>query len=274
MFIYILGASIVVMLVSLIGVIFISKRLYNFVEKQLSLFVSFSAGVFLFIVYHLGQETLIHTHTITEALLWIAVGAVGLMMIFRLLPSFHHHHDTTCTTEKPHSFIDARRIMMSDALHNIGDGILIASAFQISVSLGVASTLSVIIHECIQELSEFFVLQQAGLSMKKALKWNFTVSSTILIGALGSYFIMEQFESLMIPLLGISTGAFFMVVIHDLIPESVRVTFSRKTYLASLGAFLLGLCSMGIMSGFFDHEHEIQHQDHVLVVASEENHQN
>ena len=83
---------------------------------------------------------------------------------------------------------------------------------------------------------------------------------------------MEQFESLMIPLLGISAGAFFMVVVHDLIPESVRVTFSRKTYLASLGAFLLGLFSMGIMSNLFGHEHEVHHHDDESALLDHDHH--
>jgi len=48
------------MLASLGGVLFIWKGIGKIIERNLSLLVSFSAGVFLVVVFQLGQETLHH----------------------------------------------------------------------------------------------------------------------------------------------------------------------------------------------------------------------
>ena len=152
-----------------------------------------------------------------------------------------------------HTGLDARRIMASDALHNLGDGILLAASFTVSSSLGVLTVLSVFVHELVQEMSEFFVLKQAGYSTKKALILNFAFSGTILLGALGSFFLLESFEVVEAPLLGFASGAFLVVVFHDLIPHSVRISRQKNLYLSHLVWFLAGALLMFVINIFVAH---------------------
>ena len=63
--------------------------------------------------------------------------------------------------------------------------------------------------------------RQAGYNTKKALIINFIASGTILIGALCGYFLLDKFEIIEAPLLGITAGSFLIVVFHDLIPHSI-----------------------------------------------------
>ncbi|MBP6925819.1 MAG: ZIP family metal transporter [Candidatus Pacebacteria bacterium] len=244
------------MLASLTGVIFLWKGVGKFIEKNLSVLVSFSAGVFLVVVFLLGQETLHMTHTFDEAWPWILVGVVFITLVFRLLPSFHHHHDAVCTDHN-HSSLDVRRIMLSDAIHNIGDGVLIAAAFSLSIPFGIATALGVLVHEAIQEVSEFFVLRQAGFSTKRALLINFAVSSTILVGALGGYFLLDTITTLQVPILGIATGSFLVVVLHDLIPESIRNSHIKKNYFVYIFWFMIGIGVMFTASRLLGHSHDI-----------------
>lgn len=248
------------MLASLSGVIFIWKNLGKFIEKNLSFLVSFSAGVFLFITYLLSIETVHYSKSISEAIIWIIAGAIFFFILFKILPNFHHHHDEQQENEK-HNKIDARRILISDGVHNIGDGILLTTSVIASPAIGVATAISIFIHEFVQEVSEFFVLRQAGFKIKKALIWNFAVSSTILIGAIGSYFLLETFEILEVPLLGIAAGSFLVVVINDLIPHSIRHSKNKTQYLKHLIWFILGLILMAFANSFFSHEHDVAH-DH------------
>lgn len=258
-------ASFIIMLASIVGKIFTWQVLGNFIKKNLGLLVSFSAGVFLVVVISLGQEVFEHAENFTTPLIWILAGMIGVSLLFRFLPGFHHHHSDHHEDDE-HGHLDARRITLSDAVHNIGDGILLAASFSISVEIGIAATISIFVHELVQEISEFFVLKQAGLSDKRALLINFITSGTILIGAIGGYFFLTSFEALEVPLLAISMGAFLVVVFQDLIPESVRHSHKKKEYLKHFILFLLGVAVMFGISLVASHSHEHEH------IVSEEDH--
>lgn len=251
--------SLLVMLASLSGVFFLWRGMGNFLERHLSLLVSFSAGVFFVIAYELSEETLLHARTPWEGLLWVFLGATLLWLIFKFLPTFHHHHgeaDKDCH----YRGLDARRILWADALHNIGDGILLATSLMISPLFGFFTALSIFVHEFVQEVSEFFVLRQSGYSSVKALGLNFLVSGTILIGALGSFFLLQAFEILEVPLFGLAAGSFIVVVLQDLIPHSVRHSHNEKMYVRHILWFLIGLLLMMGVNSLVSHSHE-HHQE-------------
>lgn len=247
-------AALVVMSASLIGVIAVWKHLGTIIERNLSILVSFSAGVFLFVSYELAHETFEHATTPLVALLWIALGAGVILVLFRVLPAFHHHHEEEVC--HPHSTIDARRILTSDAIHNVGDGVVLAAAFSIGGPFGIAATASIFVHELVQEISEFFVLRQAGYSVRKALAANFLVSGTILIGALGAFFLFDLFEMLEVPLLGVAAGSLLAVVLHDLVPHSVRSSHATTKYIRHLAFFLIGLVLMAGLATALGHSHQ------------------
>jgi len=231
------------MLASLVGVFSVWHKAGRMIERDLGLLVSCSAGVFMVIAYQLGAEAIEHSAALSLGLTWIIVGALSVWLLFTLLPSSHHHYDETLE-DKPHSKLDARRIITSDALHNLGDGVLLAASFAADSSLGALTALSIFAHELVQEMSEFFVLRQAGYSTKSALILNFSISSTILLGALGGFFLLEKFEMLEAPLLGLASGAFLVVVFHDLIPHSVRASREHHFYSRHLLWFAIGIAIM------------------------------
>lgn len=250
-----------VMLTSLVGVLFTHKIFGGIFERNLSLLVSFSAGVFLIVLANLSLEVFAYSETWLTPFLWILAGALMVTLFFKFLSGFHHHHDESHTHDK-HSKIDARRIVFSDSIHNIGDGILLAASFAVSIPVGIAAAVSIVIHELVQEISEFFVLKQAGLSTKKALLVNFVSSSALLIGALGAFFLLETFEKLEIPLLAFSAGAFLIVVLVDLIPESVRQSNKKSSWGKHLLAFVLGIVLMVGFGALVPHaEHDGHGQD-------------
>ncbi len=248
----ILVASFLVMLVSLSGKLITWRWAGPFIEHNLHFFVSSAAGVLLVIIYQLSSEIIEHAGSITLGLPWIVAGALVVLVAFQYLPDFHHHHDLGAG-DHTHSRIDANRILLSDGIHNIGDGVVIAAAFATSPLLGVASTVSILVHEILQEISEFFVLRQAGLSTRTALIYNFLVSSTILIGAVGGYFLLEKFEALEIPLLGLAAGSYLIVVFHDLIPHSIDSARERGHYLKHAVFFVIGVTLMALLLTFLPH---------------------
>lgn len=248
----VLAASFLVMFVSLSGKLITWRQAGAVIERNLHFFVSFAAGVLLVVTYQLSSEIIEHAGSITFGLPWIVAGALVVLVAFRYLPSFHHHHDTGAQDHR-HSRIDANRILLSDGIHNIGDGVVIVASFAASPFLGVASTISILLHEMLQEISEFFVLREAGLSARKALTYNFLVSSTILIGTVGAYFLLERFKVLEIPLLGLAAGSYLIVVFHDLIPHSIGVAVERGHYLKHSLFFVIGIALMAILTTLLPH---------------------
>jgi zinc and cadmium transporter len=132
------------------------------------------------------------------------------------------------------------------------DGVVLVTAFAASSTLGLAAAISILIHEVLQEISEFFVLRQAGYSVRKALSINLAVSSTVLIGVVLGYFALVSKE-LEIILLAISAGFFLHVVIHDLLPKPDRhnnaTQFFKHLALFVLGALLMGSIAITLGGG-------------------------
>ncbi len=216
---YIALASLAVMGSSLIGVIALWRNAYFFIEKNISYLVSFAAGVFVFTVISLTHEAREYgslLHLVLSAL----AGFLLLSIIARLLPEFHHHHSESAN--HTHSKSSAYRILLSDGVHNLSDGVLITAAFLIGPLAGVAATVSIFIHELIQEISEFFLLKQYGYSNVQALSRNALVSSSILVGSIGSYFFFNSFTKSLPILLGLTAGGFIAVLVEDLLPKIVK----------------------------------------------------
>lgn len=236
-------ASVCVMLVSLVGKLTTWRAAGSLIERNIHFLVSFAAGVLLVVAYNLSVELVEHAGSLGAGAPWIAIGAALVLAGFRFLPQFHHHHDKDDHT---HSSIDANRILASDAIHNIGDGVVIVISFAASAVVGIASTISIIVHEMLQEISEFFVLREAGMSVRSALMWNFATSSTILVGVIGAYFALQQFEAIEVPILGLAAGAYLVVVFHDLIPHSLAGPKDALHYVRHALYFLTGAALMSI----------------------------
>jgi zinc and cadmium transporter len=271
MIIDVLVAAFMVMLVSLVGVIFIGKTTAKFLEDKLSFLVSFSAGVFLVTAGALTLEVFELADSLWQGALLIVVGYALAFLVHKLMPETHHHHDEHCHAAHGTA---ARKLIIGDSIHNVADGVILVVAYAASPALGLAALVSIVIHEALQEISEFFVLRRAGYSVKKALAINFAVSSTILIGVALGYFALVSHE-LEVVLLALAAGFFLQVVFHDLLPKHDEYenmqTFFTHAFLVFIGVILMGLVSSAASEGHIhggdshDHAHEEevhnQHED-------------
>jgi len=227
-----------VMAVSLVGMVTTIQFARRFFETRLPFLVSFSAGVFLVTAGALALEVLHIFDSYTTAALLILTGYVLAWGLQVLLPETHHHHDTDC--HRTHG--GARKLLVGDAIHNVTDGLVLVAAFLTSPTLGVAVTVSVVIHETLQELSEYFVLRQAGYSMARALVVNFLVSSTILLGVLAGYYLISTYAIEGV-LLAVSGGFLLQIVAHDLWPTRHAHQTVRQLLL-QLGMVAVGVALM------------------------------
>ncbi|GMQ94899.1 MAG: hypothetical protein BMS9Abin13_009 [Patescibacteria group bacterium] len=227
---YIVLATIAEMIVALAGIFFVflgSEKL----KRYLPYFISFSVGTFLAVVFlNILPEAMKYSSPDT-ILSYTLAGFLFFLLLSRFLHWYHHHEKRECSPEDGSSKcvrVDDTRVsikasgylvLAGDFIHNFIDGIIIALAFLADVNIGIVTTIAVLFHEFPQEVADFFILINAGFSKKKALLFNFLVSSTTLVGAVITYFLAVNIDKFIGPALGLVAGNFLYIAASDLIPE-------------------------------------------------------
>lgn len=237
---YALLTALAVMVISLTGVLFAAEMLRGWMRRNLPYLATFAGGVFLLVVYHLLEETLQESSSFALASGAVLFGAAMMVALHHVLPA-HHHHEAE--HDHAHSRLDGRRVLISDAFHNVGDGVLLVATFAVSVPVGLAAAIGIIVHELVQEISEFFVLKSSGYSTSRALSLNFVSSSTILVGVALAAFLSSA-EDIAVLFAGIAAGGFLTILVQDLLPnalESIRKQGGGWKHVAA------ALCGIALM---------------------------
>lgn len=266
MLFYIFLSALIIMLASLIGVMFVWKGFGTFVEKRAQYLTTFASGVFIVLTFSLLQETFHLASTVLIAIGSVLCGMLIIEIITRIMPEAHHDHCLPPHCDKKHSPIDARRMMLTDAFHNMGDGILLVGAYIVSIPVGIAATIGIFLHEIVQEISEFFIFKEAGYSTKKALLYNFIISSTILLGVILTL-TLSSVEWMMVPLMGFAAGGFIYVLVRDLLPHMAHHATRKNIWLQHIIVLICGILIMLLVNSIMPHSHEHdEHHDNTELV--------
>lgn len=233
---YIIITTLVMSLISLVGVVFLFKN-ETILHKIVFLLVGLSTGTLLGGAFlHLLPESL-ESLPIEQVSILILISFSVFFLIEKLL-HWHHCHDDTCSN---HSI--GYMNLIGDSIHNFSDGIIIAAAFAVDIKLGIITGLALMTHELPQELGDFGVLIHAGFKKRTALLANFFVALTSVLGGVVGYFALNFFAGLMPYILPIAAGSFLYISTSDLIPELKKETNISK----SLGSFLLFIIGLTLM---------------------------
>lgn len=197
------------------GIILLYKE--KFVVRISHLLISFAAGTLLSTsFFDLFPEALEENHTDTNIFFW---GLLGILLFFvfeRFIHWFHYHEDHAGGKEvKP----TVSLIIFGDSIHNFIDGITIAATFLVSVPLGIVTTLAVAAHEIPQEIGDFAILLDQGMSRKKVLLFNIISAFMALAGAILTFYLRERIEGILPIVLSLTAGFFIYIASSDLIPE-------------------------------------------------------
>jgi len=251
MYTYIVGAGILITLSSLSGIIFSWKFIGAWIEPRLRYLIALASGVFMAIIVDLATEVLREGSPLT-ALLAFALGVLTISLVTKLIPDTHHHHGPH--PEHHHQRIDARRVLLGDAVHNIHDGIMLVPAFLVSIPVGVATAGAILLHELVQEISQFFILREAGYTPSQALVRNLAAQLTIWIGIAVSATLIS-IHSIEVPLIAFAAGGFTYILLRDLLPSVIMHARTERRTLRYLFMFLLGLALMTTVSLLAPHHH-------------------
>ena len=240
--IFILVATLVVSLISLVGV-FLSLN-EKWLNKALPSLVALAAGALLGASFlHLIPDAIEQTGTHLNIFLYLLLGFIFCFIMEQFLHwrHDHHHHDAKQTVQ-PFSYL----ILFSDGIHNFLDGLVIAASFMVNFPAGIATTLAVALHEIPQEFGDFAVLVYGGFSRRQALTFNYLSGITSVIGGIAGFFTFSILQTHTIYLLLFAAGNFIYIASADLIP-SISHHASPRASMLYLFVFLVGIALMLII---------------------------
>lgn len=252
--IYALLSVVVVSLISLVGVFTLSLN-QKFLNKSIFFLVSLAVGaLFGDAIIHLIPEAFDGVKNPSEASLFILLGIISFLVLEKFLRWRHSHgHDcegSECEQEKeglikPIGFI----VVASDSVHNFIDGIIIGVSYLISIEIGVATTVAIILHEIPQEISDFALLMHSGYTKKKALVFNFISSFFAVIGTIIVFVFSASVESFVPYMIAFAAGGFLYIAGSDLVPEIHKTSDLKKSFQQFI-AIIVGIALMFILLAF------------------------
>jgi zinc and cadmium transporter len=218
---------------------------FLFVKKNLSriafILMSFSAGILLGgAFFHLLHHSLEEGHAPLDEILLSTL--FGFLVFFIFENYLHFHRCVECKIH-PYTYL----ILIGDGLHNIFDGIVVATTFIISIPLGVATSIAVLLHEVPQELGIFGAMIHAGQDKTKSIIYPMLAQSTSLLGGVLGYVFFSSIEQYVPIFLPFVAGGFMYIASADLIPEIHKSEKWQK--IEGILALFLGLAFMWALKG-------------------------
>ncbi|MDD2647036.1 MAG: ZIP family metal transporter [Patescibacteria group bacterium] len=170
-------SALIVSLISLIGVFTLSIK-KEALNKIVHVLVAFAVGgLFGDAIIHLIPEAFKTNPNSLSVSLLILLGIFIFFGMEKIL-RWRHCHESDC----PEHHHLATMNLVGDAVHNFIDGLIIGVSFMVSLPLGLATTVAVVLHEIPQEVADFGVLIYAGVPVKKALGYNFLSALLAVLG--------------------------------------------------------------------------------------------
>lgn len=242
-YIYTFASVAVVSLISLVGVFALSLR-EDVLRKYIFIFMSIAVGALLGDAFiHLIPEALENSGDTTLVGVLIIV---GIFLFFILEKFLHwHHHGEDKDEESVHPV--GKLTLVSDGVHNFLDGIIIGTSFMISIPVGIATTLAVILHEIPQEIGDFAVLLHAGYTKVQALWLNFLSAFAAILGAVFFFVLGGVAEASSIYFTPIAAGGFIYIAVADLIPELHKTKEIRYSVLQLIAVTFGVLAMVGLI---------------------------
>jgi len=242
---YALLSVFVVSAISLVGIAAISLSERR-VRQTIFISVSLAAGAMFGDAFiHILPESFAMTDRAIKTSTYVLVGILTFFVLEKFLRWRHAHEfeDESPRTVQPVGYLN----LFADATHNLIDGMLVGTAYSVSISVGLATTIAIILHEIPQELGDFGVLIHAGFSRSRALVFNFVSGLLAIVGAIVSLAASSSLVSFSRFMLPFAAGGFIYIAGCDLLPELHKERKPSKS-VVQLAALVLGVGLMYLLT--------------------------
>ncbi len=220
-------------LATIVGALLVFYR-EKWARKNALYLVSFAAGVMLASAFiYIMPESL---ELYGNAPLFVLIGILIFYLIEHII-MLHPCHDEQCRIH--------RLGMLSFAgltFHSFLDGVIVAAGFEVSPSLGIITTLAVLLHRLPNGITVAAVLVYASMNRTRVFLYSLIVALVAPLGAIISYFFLRGISPRIVgALLALAAGSFIYIAAADLIPETHRVQNKFHPIILLAGILLLTL---------------------------------
>jgi zinc and cadmium transporter len=203
------------------GILLAFPKLHERLKAPL---LSYAIGTLLGATFLALLPEAIETIDSQTALQVVLVGFIFFFVLEKILRLPHGHAHSTGhrharkDLKEVHPHPVGTLILIGDAFHNFVDGVLIATAFLVSIPLGIITSLAVVVHEVPQELGDFVILIESGMKKMKAYWANFVSALTTILGAVLTLWLQEGIEAYVPYIIALSASSFLYIAAVDLSP--------------------------------------------------------
>jgi zinc and cadmium transporter len=160
---------------------------------------------------------------------WVlTAGIFGFFLLEKLMLIHHTHHHEGDPHHHGHGH-DAHEagrgawpILVGDAFHNFGDGVVIAAAFLLEPRAGFLTAAAVFAHEVPHEIGDFMILLNAGFTKRRAFGFMLVSGGAAVAGGVAGYFLLESSRALLPYAVLVAAASFVYIALSDLLPEMMR----------------------------------------------------
>ena len=234
---------------------------FSFFSKLGDYLLSFAAGTLLATAFlNLLPEAFELSSDTKSLMVWLLIGLV-LFFILNKADLYHHGHEHGSNFEDDNVESSFQKnndktlgswkiLIIGDAVHAFGDGVLIASAFVADIRLGVLATISVLTHEIPHHIGDIAVVYQSIRSKSKSISRVSFAGFFAVFGGIAGYYLIELFSHTLPILLVLASSSFIYVSLADLIPQLQKKLGVKEVLLQIvwLGSGILLIWGVSIFS--------------------------
>lgn len=212
-------------------------------ERRNAAMLAFAAGIMAYSSFEMLSES--HEsgggHVAASGLIF---GIFVLAVSEKLIPHIHLH---ITKEELKHSKKKAIMIGGAIALHNVPEGLAIATAFASSNPLGWFVTTTIAIQDVPEGALISAPLSCYGMGRKKAALFGVLSGLAEAVAALAGFVFLSFFASMVPIALAFSAGAMSYVVLAELLPDALRKGMERT----GAAAFITGVAAAFALASLF-----------------------
>ncbi|KAI4464258.1 zinc transporter slc39a7 histidine-rich membrane protein ke4 [Holotrichia oblita] len=142
--------------------------------------------------------------------------------------------------------------LAADFSHNFTDGLAIGSSYLAGNTVGIITTITILLHEVPHEIGDFAILLQSGVSRKNAMLLQLTTAIGALAGTTVSLFLQNNGDMMATSwILPFTAGGFIYIALVSVIPELLEEenpSFGQT--ILQVAALLIGVYMMVLIADY------------------------
>lgn len=199
--------------------------------------IAFCAGMMAFSALEMADES----HALSghrAALVSFLVGLLAFVVLDRALP---HAHMMICGSSMPEARRKVTLLVGTITLHNIPEGLAIASAFATSTGLGWLVTSSIALQDIPEGLIAAAPIACYGVATRRSFAWGAFSGVVEAAAALSGFLVLQALPPISRLSLGFSAGAMTYVIVSELMPDALQ----SGSKFRALASFVSGMAVGG-----------------------------